>query len=247
MPGRIYRAVPESASQRWLRSLLRTISCSFGRGRRGNATKSPGVLECGSRAFCVETLIGPATVQSDWRGIGDPIAVTVCGDDPHLFEPSLSLPSVRWRIAKRGRPWFAGRRLSLGDRHGAVFDESLAFVECGTHVRGHLSVRFGDESGDEAWSCSSATASGAGGGSALEALPEDRTDVIRVAQVACGDQSGEEGVEVVAVGVGSTELRHEWTKLLAAMPNCPQAATELPTDGQQNCPLVAMRSAHFYF
>jgi hypothetical protein len=35
--------------------------------------------------------------------------------------------------------------------------------------------------------------------------------------------------------------------VLAAMPNCPQAATELPTDGQQNCPLVAMRSAHFYF
>jgi hypothetical protein len=34
-------------------------------------------------------------------------------------------------------------------------------------------------------------------------------------------------------------------QVLAAMPNCPQAATELPTDGQQNCPLVAMRSAHF--
>lgn len=35
--------------------------------------------------------------------------------------------------------------------------------------------------------------------------------------------------------------------LSAAMKNCPLAATELPTDGQGNCPLVAMRSAHFYF
>lgn len=35
--------------------------------------------------------------------------------------------------------------------------------------------------------------------------------------------------------------------LLAAMPNCPQAVTELPTGGQWNCPLVAMGSAHFLF
>lgn len=36
-------------------------------------------------------------------------------------------------------------------------------------------------------------------------------------------------------------------RLSAAMKNCPLAATELPTDGQGNCPLVAMRSAHFHF
>lgn len=31
------------------------------------------------------------------------------------------------------------------------------------------------------------------------------------------------------------------------MTDCPLAATELPTDGQENCPLVAVRSAHFCF
>jgi len=171
-----------------------------------------GVLECGSRAFCVETLIRRAAILPERHGIGDSIAVTVCGNDPHLFQPGLSLPSIRRRIAKRCRPQFAGRCGGLGDRHGTVFDKGLAFVECGTHLRGHLPGRFGDESDDETWCGPSATASGPGGGGALEALPDDGTDIVRIAQAPQSDESGEEGVEVAVVGFGSTKLSHEWTE-----------------------------------
>ncbi len=95
----------------------------------------------------------------------------------------------------------------LGEGAGALLDEVAALVESSAHVGGHRSAGFGDEADDEP--CGPCPATGDSAGCELDAVPQNGGDVVDIIEIPAADCNREDAFDIVAVGLGATELGGE--------------------------------------
>jgi hypothetical protein len=98
--------------------------------------------------------------------------------------------------------------LGKGARPG--FDQFLALVDRLPVLGGHRTERLGDEAGDQARSETAATRRTRC--HIVDSVPEYRRDVVGVVECVAPDDSRNQPLELVVVGLGSTKRRSEWTK-----------------------------------
>jgi hypothetical protein len=161
--------------------------------------------KCGSRMGSVESLRFVGGLVAEGCGRGDPVSVTVGGDDCDVAEPDLLIPYGARRWAESPHPWCPVSHGIFGQGAGARFDQVAALVERNAHVVSHRSDGFGDESGDEARRPALAPAGWILCGEA-EPVPQDGGRVVGVLKGLPGDELGKQMVDLMVVSFGVPQL-----------------------------------------
>lgn len=137
--------------------------------------------------------------STEWRIARDGVTVAIGGDGGQVTEPLPASVCIDGGSAKVARPPGAIGQSGPAELLGALLDELLTNVECGSHVAGHGSCDHRDQSGDQIrWSGSGLFGQRAHG--SLGPVVQDRGDVIDVLQRSCVHESWQERADIEAVG-----------------------------------------------
>jgi hypothetical protein len=143
---------------------------------------------------------------SEGCGSGDAVAVAVGGDGARGVPPCLGRScSLGWGSEFRDPLVFLGE-CGVEESIGPGFDEVASLGQRLPHLGWHDAGGFGDEAHDETWCSACTPGSRWPGGRAGKTVVQDRGDVVGVPEPACSHEARQQGLDVVLVGLGPTEL-----------------------------------------